>query len=261
MAIPILTIFSAMIAFLVWQQFGPGEGGNSPGRDPAPSDEAQRRVAFVVGQLERICLSNLTTNDKNSVSASLRRRLRTIDATVASERAAEVARGASRALPPELQVSDGAEIRLCITQNFDKLMAAAQPLAHAPPPAGPKTVRPSWTSINDDWPESPGAASDFVRVRDTVLRQCGNCLKPKDESTIAPGGVSNSTGSRIAIDAKECSVGIRLALRGGKVMQAANAPMAFTQRYARVDIEPKQLTYILIDDVINVELSPLACLS
>lgn len=118
-----------------------------------------------------------------------------------------------------------------------------------------------WTRVNDDWPESLGAEDDFHRVEDTVLRQCGACMKPKDESTLALGGVSNTAGSRIAIDATTCTAGVRLALRGAKLMEARNAPMAMTMRYSRVDIEPGRTTYILIDDVANVAMSPIACLN
>ena len=131
-----------------------------------------------------------------------------------------------------------------------------------PEPVSPtfKPVRPNWTIVNDDWPMAPGEVANFKRVQSTVLRECGACLKMIDETTVAPGGVSHTTGSRISVDARTCRRGVRLALRALKVMQAPNAPMAVTTRYARVDIPARRITHILVDDVINFEVSPIACL-
>lgn len=122
------------------------------------------------------------------------------------------------------------------------------------------SIRPNWTSVNDNWPRSLGEAEDFRRVRETVLRQCGGCLRLNDESTVALGGVSNTEGSRITVDARLCNSGIRFALQGFKLMQANNAPMAMTARYSTTDVKPGVITHIQIDDLANVKLAPIACL-
>lgn len=117
-SVVVAILLTVMVGLFIWQRWTPlGEVGS-------PVTDEERRVAFAIEQLERICLSDLRASERTMASAELRTSLRNSDVQISSGKAVEIARGASQALPATLQVEERERIRRCLSDNLSAMMAA-----------------------------------------------------------------------------------------------------------------------------------------
>jgi hypothetical protein len=143
-----LALLASVFIVLMWQVSTRSQHNDETLRPAAsPPSLEERRVQFIVDQLEKICLSNLTKNAKDLVSAGVRARLPVISADASVDQIDELARGAGKDLPPAERRAESDEIRKCFTDNFPMILSAlvpsSQPASHTPPnPTATKKIEP-----------------------------------------------------------------------------------------------------------------------
>jgi hypothetical protein len=112
------TVLTIVVGLFIWQETSP------PDQVRQPDTYDERRLAFAIDQLERICLSNLTASERTEAAAKFRSNLKNSAVQISSGKVVEIARGASQALPASLQVEERERVRQCLIDNLSAMMDA-----------------------------------------------------------------------------------------------------------------------------------------
>ncbi len=119
---------------------------------------------------------------------------------------------------------------------------------------------PEWGAENNFWPKYKHEEQTFKEKVDRVFMRCADCVKHEAKLVGDELSLANAIGSYIILDAKDCNIDIRVALRAFKLYPSDSAPPRLEPVYDSFDLLSGQTVRIRADSVSNFQVAPVQCL-